>query len=63
MSDAACIALYIGVADASYWLIGGSARISSIVRSIADVEYIVLSTVRRRENGLTMSAGERCAST
>ena len=30
-------ALYIGVADASYWLIGGSPRISSMVRSTPDV--------------------------
>src|SRR5215467_1305220 len=36
--------LYIGVAAASYWLIGGSPRISSIVRSIPEVVYIVEST-------------------
>ena len=30
-------ALYIGVAAASYWLIGGRPRISSIVRSTPDV--------------------------
>ena len=30
-------ALYIGVAAASYWLIGGRPRISSIVRSMPDV--------------------------
>ena len=31
----------IGVALASYWLIGGSPRINSIVRSMPEVEYIV----------------------
>src|SRR5262245_44626652 len=36
--------LYIGVAPASYWLIGGSPRISSIVRNIPEVVYIVEST-------------------
>ena len=30
-------ALYIGVAAASYWLIGGRPRISSMVRSTPDV--------------------------
>ena len=30
-------ALYIGVAPASYWLIGGSPRINSIVRNTPDV--------------------------
>ena len=30
-------ALYIGVAAASYWLIGGRPRINSIVRSTPDV--------------------------
>src|SRR5258708_6025876 len=30
-------ALYIGVAPASYWLIGGRPRMSSIVRSTPDV--------------------------
>src|SRR6266508_329875 len=39
--------LYIGVAAASYWLIGGNPRISSIVRSIPEVVYIVESTSRR----------------
>src|SRR5262245_60286389 len=36
--------LNIGVAAASYWLIGGIPRISSIVRSIPEVVYIVEST-------------------
>src|SRR5215468_6508531 len=36
--------LNIGVAAASYWLIGGNPRISSIVRSIPEVVYIVEST-------------------
>ena len=36
---------YIGVAAASYWLMGGKPRISSIVRSIPEVVYSVLSTV------------------
>src|SRR5438093_11694419 len=34
-------ALYSGAAAASYWLIGVSPRISSIVRSTDDVEYSV----------------------
>ena len=46
-------ALYIGVAAASYWLIGGSPRINSIVRNTPDVVYSVLSTMPRREKGLT----------
>ena len=37
--------LYIGRAAASNWLIGLSPRISSIVRSMLDVEYIVESTL------------------
>jgi hypothetical protein len=45
--------LYIGVAAASYWLIGGSPRINSIVRNTPDVVYSVLSTMPRREKGLT----------
>ena len=53
----------IGVAPASYWLIGGSPRINSIVRSIPEVEYMVCSTCLRFVYGLMMSAGERCAST
>ena len=36
-----------GVAAASYWLIGGRPRISSIVRSTDAVEYIVESTAPR----------------
>src|ERR1700712_4766731 len=39
--------LNMGVAAASYWLIGGSPKINSIVRSIEEVEYIVLSTKPR----------------
>src|SRR5260221_1724682 len=56
-------ALYIGVAAASYWLIGGSPRTSSIVRSTPDVVYSVLSTTPRRLKGLTASTIERGAST
>src|SRR5207247_6610702 len=37
-------ALNIGVAAASYWLMGGIPRISSMVRSMLVVEYMVLST-------------------
>ena len=33
--------LHMGVAAASYWLIGGIPRINSIVRSIEEVEYMV----------------------
>src|SRR5258707_5626436 len=39
---------YIGAAAASYWLMGGRPRMSSIVRSIPDVVYSVLSTAPRR---------------
>src|SRR5207302_1640338 len=46
---------YIGDAAASYWLIGGSPKISSIVRSTEHVVYSVLSTDRRFENGLIAS--------
>src|SRR5713226_9429245 len=56
-------ALYIGVAAASYWLIGGRPRTSSIVRSTPEVVYSVLSTTPRRLKGLTASRTERCAST
>lgn len=41
------IAAYIGVAAASYWLIGGNPSNSSIVRNSDDVVYSVLSTVFR----------------
>jgi hypothetical protein len=36
---------YMGVAPASYWVIGGSPRISSIVRIMLAVVYCVLSTI------------------
>src|SRR5436305_14375906 len=39
-------ALYIGVAAASYWLIGGRPRISSMVRSTPEVVEEVWSTAR-----------------
>gem|GEM_PF-4080747 len=32
---------HIGVAAASYWLIGGMPRINSMVRNIDEVEYMV----------------------
>src|ERR1043165_4952910 len=49
-------ALYIGVAAASNWLIGRNPRISSIVRSMLAVEYIVESTLPCCVYGLTTNA-------
>src|SRR5580704_18871448 len=63
MSGFAVNEAYIGWAAASNWLIGFSPRISSIVRSMLLVEYIVESTWRRFVYGLTTSATVRCAST
>jgi len=56
-------ALDIGVAAASCCDIGARPRISSIVRSIDVVEYIVESTAPRRVYGDATSATVRCAST
>ena len=51
-SGVASNAWYIGVAAASYWLIGGRPRINSIVRRTAVVEYSVESTCCRFVYGL-----------
>ncbi len=38
---------HMGVAAASYWLMGGSPRMSSMVRSMEAVEYMVLTFALR----------------
>ena len=38
---------HIGVAAASYWLMGGKPKINSMVRNIEEVEYMVWSTKPR----------------
>src|SRR4029434_6733066 len=54
---------HIGRAAASNWLIGSRPRISSIVRSIDEVLYIVESTLFRVMYGLMARATVRWAST
>src|SRR5262245_59168753 len=54
---------YIGRAAASNWLIGLRPRISSMVRSMLDVEYMVESTYLRFVYGETTRATDRWAST
>lgn len=54
---------YMGIAAASYWLIGGNPSRSSIDRTIELVEYIVLSTVPRLTYGLITRPVVRLAST
>jgi hypothetical protein len=53
----------MGIAAASYWLIGGNPSRSSIDRTIELVEYIVLSTVPRLTYGLITRPVVRLAST
>src|SRR5262249_42817734 len=53
----------MGRAAASNWLIGRRPRMSSIVRSMLDVEYIVESTLLLCLYGLTPNPPARCAST
>ena len=53
----------MGRAPASKCVIGRSPRISSMVRSIEVVLYMVLSTAWRFTYGEITNAGERCEST
>ena len=53
----------MGRAAASYWLSGGSPRISSIVWIMLTVLYCVLSTALRLTYGLITRPTVRCAST
>src|SRR5262249_21149418 len=54
---------HIGRAAASNWLIGGRPRISSIVRSMLQVEDIADTTAPRRTHGPATRATVRWAST
>ena len=56
-------AAYIGVAASSNCVMGGSPRISSIVRTIDEVVYMVLSTTPRFIQGEITRPTVRCAST
>ena len=62
-SDRSAKAFHIGIAAASYCDIGCKPRMSSIVRSMLLVEYIVESTTPRFTQPPSTKPGMRCAST